>query len=435
MHHIFNVGKAVSSQELVDRKGEIRRLKGCITESGQSAALVGEPRTGKTSLLHYLMAAETRQDLYGEAGARLRFQYLDAQALGGGFDAPKFWGLALMPIEELVKSEPGLQPAYGIACQEKFGTFVLERLFTQLQVAGWRLVLLVDEFDSILHLPLLNQSEFYGGLRSLASRFSSLSLVIAARQSLSDLNRLTQDFSRAGSPYFNIYQQIDLGAFKEKDALELLARGEAHFSRGDKTYLLRLAGGHPFLLQAAASALWSAYEDGEKDARLRYQQAGKDLFQQAAPTLQDTWRLWPPEMKKAFTIIALDNLPRLLGERKFDLDALIKSLADYTPELRSLETRGYIAPDAGPPGTGAPSGYAIQAEVMLWWLAEELIQALRRQDDLGAWLRAEGWEGLLKRGEKDALLKAARDAGNLLKPGLDALIKAAAERLGKVVAG
>jgi len=260
------------------------------------------------------MTPETQPALYGEQPLKLCFQYLDAQTLESGFNAAKFWDRALQPVAELAQVEPGLLASYETCRQEDFGTFVLERLFTQVHAAGWRLVLLLDEFDTILHHPGLNQAEFYGGLRSLASRLDSLALVIAARQPLGELNRATADFSRMGSPYFNFLQEVALGAFQERDALALLARGNERFTRKDYTYLKQVAGGHPYLLQAAASALWETYEDGERNAQKRYTQAGRALFQQAAPTLQNTWFLWQPEMKKAFTIIALDNLPRSLGE-------------------------------------------------------------------------------------------------------------------------
>ncbi|MBN1450260.1 MAG: AAA-like domain-containing protein [Anaerolineales bacterium] len=427
----FQLGSTVSVGALVDRSREIRQLVSGITNCGQSAALVGEPRIGKTSLLRYIMSKETQKALYGESAGKLRFQFMDAQTVGGQFDAPKFWELALIPIAELAQQVSDLQAAYRTSRLEKFGNFVLERLFTQLQAAGWRLVLLLDEFDMVLQHPVLNQSEFYGGLRSLASRYESLALVIASRQSLSELNHATQEFSRMGSPYFNFLQEINLGAFKEKDALALLAQGEEYFTKQDIKYLRRVAGGHPFLLQAAALGLWDVYEDEESDAKLRYEETGEFLYHQAKPVLKDSWRLWAPEMKKVFTIVALDNMPLLLGrEREYDLNALLKNLPNYTPELRILEARGYMLPDAQLLG-----GWGIQAEVMLWWLAEELIQALRKGDELGSWLQAEGWDGVLKHGEKEALVKASRKVGGLLKGGVEFLIRAAAEGFAKGMTG
>lgn len=431
MNNPFQVGSAVTPRSLVGRGRELRRLAGGILNGGQSAALVGEPRTGKTSLLGYLMAAETRQELFGEGGGKIRFQLLDAQALGAGFAPSAFWERALASLAEVVKQDATLQSAWRTCRLEKFGTFVLERLFAHLQAAGWRLVLLLDEFDTVLHHPALNQAEFYGGLRSLASRYESLALVIASRQSLSDLNRATQEFSRMGSPYFNFLQEIDLGAFKEREALALLAQGGACFTRQDIKYLRRVAGGHPFLLQAAAQALWDAYDEAEGDAQARYRQAGDYLLHQAQPVLEDAWRLWTPEMQKAFTILALDNMPLLLGQRReYDLNALLQSLPDYAPELRILEARGYICPDAQLPG-----GWGLQAEVMSWWLAEELTQALRQGDELGGWLQAQGWEGLLKRGEKAALVRAGKKVADFLKGGVEVFIRTAAEGLGKGVTG
>jgi hypothetical protein len=431
MNNPFQVGSAVAPSALVGRGRELRRLAGGILNGGQSAALVGEPRTGKTSLLGYLMAGETRQKLFGEGGGQIRFQFLDAQMLGAGFDPSAFWERALAPLAEAVKQDETLQSAWRTCRLEKFGTFVLERLFAQLQAANWRLVLLLDEFDTVLHHPALNQAEFYGGLRSLASRYESLALVIASRQSLNDLNRATQEFSRMGSPYFNFLQEIDLGAFKEKEALALLAQGEVYFTRQDIKYLRRVAGGHPFLLQAAALALWEAYEEGEENAAIRCRQAGDYLYRQAQPVLKDAWRLWTPEMQKAFTILALDNAPLLLGQRReYDLNALLASLPDYAPELRMLEARGYICPDAQLPG-----GWGLQAEVMLWWLAEELLQALREGDALAAWLQAQGWEGLLKRGEKETLTRAGKKLADFLKGGVEVFIRTAAEGLGKGVTG
>ncbi len=191
------------------------------------------------------------------------------------------------------------------------------------------------------------------------------------------------------------------------------------------------AGGHPFLLQAASLALWEAYDAGEGNAQARYREAGDYLFHQAQPVLKDAWRLWTPEMQKAFTVVALDNMPLLLGQRReYDLNALLRSLPDDAPELRALESRGYICPEAQLPG-----GWRLQAEVMSWRLAEELRQALRQGDELGAWLQTQGWEGILKRGKKESLSRAGKKISDFLKGGVEVFIRTAAEGLGKGMTG
>jgi hypothetical protein len=79
-------------------------------------------------------------------------------------------------------------------CQENdFGCFVLERFLAQMELTVWQLVLMLDEFDVLLHHPILNCAEFFGGLRSLTSRSrGALALVIASRRPLTSLNEATQ---------------------------------------------------------------------------------------------------------------------------------------------------------------------------------------------------------------------------------------------------
>lgn len=427
MPNPFTFGSPVQPSALCGRRRELRRLVGRLTQQGQSSALVGEPRSGKTSLLHYLMSPQTRANLYASAGETLRFVYFDALTLGAHFSPAQFWERALEPVREIAPKTSPLESALRTCQIEHYGNFVLERLFTRLQEAGLTLALLLDEFDALVELPAFQQAEFYGGLRALASRYASLALVIASRQSISSLNRRTQEFSRSGSPFFNIMDEIFLGPLTEKECAELLACAGERFSPQDQRFLLSVAGGHPYLLQAAASALWEACEDEISDPAARWKAAAEALYIQARPTLEDTWRLWTPETKKAFTILALDQFPLLLGEKQFDLSALLKELPNYQPELRELKQRGFIREDPSLAG-----GWAVTAGILLWWLADEWLAALRQQDDLVTWLGNQGLEGgLLKTGERKQLSAAAKKLGALLQGGLATLIQSAAKGYGE----
>jgi hypothetical protein len=380
--------------------------------------------------LRYLSAPEKRAELYGDLAPRLIFQYIDATTLGSAFTQTQFWWLALASLAENLNeiNLPAVTSAYEICKSEGFGVYNLEKLLAQLHAAGWRLVLLLDEFDNLLTHPVLNKSEFYGGLRSLASRYDTLTLITASRQPLEKLNEATQEYSRMGSPYFNFMRQIALGALTEKETMLLLARGEPHFSRADKDYLYYIAGGHPALLQAAANALWEVSEDGEPNRQIRWETAARDLLEAARPLLSNTWRVWTPETRKAMAIIALDSIPRLVAGKEFDLEALLASFPAYSPEVDELKKRGFLetAPETR-------TGFRLQAQVMLWWLASELIRATRPQDgkDLGQWLQDQEWEGLIKGEEKSQLNKALTALGGLLKTGGEAFIKASAEGFAK----
>ncbi|GAB4580354.1 MAG: hypothetical protein Fur0022_30940 [Anaerolineales bacterium] len=433
----FLHGNPVPPSHFTNRTRDLRRLVN-RTITGQSTAVVGEPRTGKTSLLEYLRAREMQAELYGHNAASLIFFYMDSHLLGPEFTQSQFWQNALSPLYDQIIAGKGentrIAQAYRICVENQFGNFVLERLFGLVEQAKFRLVLLLDEFDTLLHHPILNSAEFFGGLRSLASRSrGALIMITASRQSLSVLNRETQEINWSGSPYFNFLDEIVLGPFDERSVSQLLMRAEDRFNAEDYQFLARVGGGHPYLLQVAASALWEAYEE-ESDAFQRRKYAGEELFDNAAAILTDTWRLWSKEMKKAFTVIALGHSSLMVG-KSFDVGELTRELPALAPEVRTLLKQGYITEDAG-----YAAGYRIRPEAFLWWLSEELIRTVREGGPSSEvafedWLRVQEWDGLVKTGEKEQLNKAARALGGVLKDGIQTFIKAAAEGVAKGLTG
>lgn len=56
MPNPFFYGNPVSPDQFIGRRREVRRITGRIVNQGQSTAVVGEPRSGKTSLFLYLSA-------------------------------------------------------------------------------------------------------------------------------------------------------------------------------------------------------------------------------------------------------------------------------------------------------------------------------------------------------------------------------------------
>lgn len=317
MPNPFYYGGPVPHDKFLGRQRELHRIVSRLTNRGQSTAIVGEPRSGKTSLLLYLSAPETRAAIYGTEGERrLIFSYLDAQTLGEQFTPAQFWEHVLQPLyeQEIAPApESPLAKRYAVCHEEGFSTFALERLLNQLEPQGKRVVLLLDEFDLILHHPRLNCAEFFGSLRSLASRSrGALALVIAGRFPLSRLNTSTQELSRTGSPYFNFLSEVPLGPLAQKDVTLLLSQGADRFTSDDIRFITALAGGHPYLIQVAACELWDAYDEGPTSPQACRQHVAEHLYSEVALTLADTWRLWPPEMRCAFTAAALQHLNTLL---------------------------------------------------------------------------------------------------------------------------
>jgi hypothetical protein len=428
MSNPFFCGDPVLSNQFIDRRRELRRIAGRIVNQGQSTAVVGEPRSGKTSLLLYLSAPETRDGLYGSAGKQLFFSFLDSHALGDDCDQAQFWKSALQPFYEEVicpAADPGspLPQAYRTCRENSFGTFTLEKLLAQVNATGWRLVLLLDEFDVLLYHPQLSCAEFFGGLRTLAMRSrGALALVTASRRSLTDLNRDTQQYSRTGSPYFNFLDEITLGSLPDKYVTELLCRAGDRFTPADRRFIVRVAGGHPYLLQAAASELWEAHAEGQDDPHERWQQVGQSLYGKATMILDNTWRLWSPATRKAFTIVALADVSEMLEQRRFFELPLTRDKRNVGRELRALAKQGFVSENKT-----SPVGWRVRPQAFLWWLVDEIVRTVRDETSFEDWLQKQELGFLLTRREKEQLDRVVRGAGELLKDGAATFIEAAAK--------
>ncbi len=438
MPNPFFYGNPVSTDQFIGRRQEIRRITSRIINLGQSTAVVGEWRTGKTSLLLYLAAPETRTDLYGADSEHLLFAFVDAERFGSQFNQAQFWEYALRPLQEQVVAhnvDLSLTQAYQLCREHSFGDFDLENLFARMSQIGWRLVLMLDEFDSLMYHPILNSAEFFGSLRGLAScSRGALALVTASRRSLANLNDVTRQISRTGSPYFNFLDEITLGPFSDRAIAELLRRAGDRFTKEDRRFILEVTGGHPYLLQLAASALWNAYEENQGDPDRRRQQAGQDFYKKAMLTLGDMWRHWSPQTRKAFTAVALAHIDSpehredLLRHQRFNVQHLLRDMTSFQSELHSLERHGFVAQDANIPG-----GWRVRPGAFLWWLAEELGRTERHEMPFEEWLKAQELEGLLTRGEKQQLDRAARSITDLLKGSVNTLIQAAAKGAGEAM--
>jgi len=424
MNNPFFYGSIVEPTQFLNRRKPLRRTISRILNQGQSTAIVGEPRMGKSSLLDYLIFPQNLKDLYGKDADRFFFNLIDVQMLGGQISQAQFWEKALEPIAQgIIQQNPGTSLAqhYEICQQNHFGTFTLEKFLKQLRQDDWRLILLLDEFDLLLHHPVLNSAEFFGSLRALASRSrGALAVVTASRQSLTTLNIDTQEFNPTGSPYFNIFAEVNLESFTNKDIEKLLNRAGSHFSVEDKKFIKLVAGGHPYLLQVAASAMW---EEKNNESPQEYHLAvGKRLYRETKFHFSDTWQFWAPEIRKAVTAIALIQVPDLLDTRDFLTSEFIHSLPDFAPEIDYLKTIGLVIQDEQVLGE-----YRITQAALLFWLTDELLRIVRDDTPFEQWVERQQFVGLLTKNEINHMSKAAQFVNGLLQHGATTLIEALAK--------
>jgi hypothetical protein len=418
----FIYSRSVQPDEFVGREPELRRLFSRLA-TGQSTAIIGLPHVGKSSLLNYVMDPARRKALFGDEFKHDIFQILDAQMLRSVKSQTEFWEQALGAVAaglspDAAKSLAPLRPVYEMARENKFGTFVLEQLFNEAKVKGIRCMLFLDEFDDLLSHPVLNSAEFYGSLRSLASRSQGLVLVLGSRRDVEQLNTLTQTINPHGSPYFNVFTQITLKTLTEPAFLELLGRAGTQFQTMDVDYIRAVSGRYPFLAQAAAAKLWEANEDGLRDYD-RYEYAGRELYSEARQHFADTWRVWPNEFRRAITTVALAQIPDLVGNHTFGRGELLKSLDDFAPELETLEDLGLL--------TQVDEGWIVTQGAFLWWLADELKRNVRNDTEFKSWLQAQEMDGLLTMQQKESLSRTTTTILSQLGKGASTLIESFAK--------
>jgi hypothetical protein len=430
----FVYGRAVNPAEFYNYKREIRRIIGRM-QRGESTAIVGQPHTGKTSLLNMVMERAVQREVLGAPLEQTILRYIDSHMLGQAFTQNEFWDHVLAPVTLHIQDE-NIQDLYAIAQENHFGAFTLEKLFTGLQNVGWKVVILLDEFEALLTHPVLNSTEFYGSLRSLASRFSSLALIIATRHLLDDLNVDTQKLNPHGSPYFNIFIEQRLGALPQNAAEELLKQAGSRFDKADLQFVLDVSGRHPFLLQLTAVLLWDYEPQTAGEGKMvRYEAVANELYEQTAAHFNDTWRTWSNAERKVVTAIALTQIPQLVEGHDFKWEALIDDLDDFSPELRGLEKDGTVVKT----DYDETTGWAITQQALLWWLADLIKREVRDDKAWDQWLEAQEFGAVLTKQERERFDNAAKTVRTTIGRGaatlIESFIKGLTEGWAKAITG
>jgi len=431
----FFYGNPVSADKFIGRHREQRKIISRLLNQGQSSAIIGDPRVGKTSLLNYLANETTRNSLYGDKSDQWHFSQVDLTMLEAQCTHAQFWEHVLTPVREHAEkdSDSHLAKCYCDCSGKNFGNLALESLFSSLRKAGRRLVLLLDELDDLLHHPALNTSEFFGGLRSLSSLSQgAFTIIFTSRKSLAELNASTQKLNPTGSPFFNIFSEITVGPLSESDTEELLLSAGDRLTDLDRQGIRTLAGNHPYLLHAAAHALWDTYEEGAIDhPEERHHHVLKQVCRELNSFFLETWETWRPEIRKTFTVVAVSHQTHLLKKKDFFNfnKSFLKGIADWKPELDELEVRGWIRPNSDFQG-----GYCLNSQIMLIWLADELGKIGRDNQLFESWLQDKGIDGaFLSVNEKKLFTKTVIDSARTIAQPAISIFSAVAQEMTKML--
>jgi hypothetical protein len=200
-----------------------------------SVSLVGDRRSGKTSLLGFLKKAAQKQP--GLIPLSIDMQTLPEQTSDGFYT---------MLTRSLIRAGE-LPPNHGPLSYLDF-----EELLQGLTASGRWMVLFIDEFDTVARDRRF-ALEFFDNLRSCAS-VMPLTLVIASVAPLSAVAHA----ALYGSPFFNIFNLERLVPLSLVEAQGLIHRS---FESGQRLAaiseeIISLGGCHPFFLQSACACAY-----------------------------------------------------------------------------------------------------------------------------------------------------------------------------------
>jgi hypothetical protein len=304
----FRYGNPVPPEHFVGREDVVRTLFSRI-HNGESTAIVGQPHSGKSSILRYIADEGVYSRWLGEP--RYAFVEINCHLLSESYQPADFWKQVLNRAAG-ANPDPGVQTQLHVVERNDFGSFTLKGLFEVLGRVGIRVVLLIDEFDVLLHHPNFNKAEFFGALRALAIQTDGLAIVTSSRLSVSEMNRRSLAINPLGSPFFNNLIEVRLSSLRPSEIDQLidqaLANAGVRFTAKERAYIARISGRHPFLVQVACAALFEAVAQGLSSSK-RYTEVDRVVQDRAADHFGDVWRHLENDVRRVMLLLALAELP------------------------------------------------------------------------------------------------------------------------------
>ena len=234
----------------------------------QNAAIIGQRRSGKTSLLNYLRRITTTPTIQLRPGQKAdwlphpetyRWIFVDFQDVRMA-SRERLLGYLLESMQLPVPHPCDL---------ENF----MDRFCGQVKIPT---IILMDEVGvGLQRCPELDDG-FWESLRALATNQAdgNLAFVLSTPESPIDLAHHTGH----SSPFFNIFgYTTTLGPLKEPEARELIASSPIPFSEEDTAWIVEHSGGWPILLQILCRERLFSLE--EEDLSDDWQEEGLEQIQ------------------------------------------------------------------------------------------------------------------------------------------------------------
>nr|MBA2395840.1 ATP-binding protein [Ktedonobacteraceae bacterium] len=260
------------------RQNTIRRLYASMRDR-QCISLVGPRRIGKSSLL----GALTSREVLARFGYVLDEQvlaYVDtsAQPLQSYEDLLEYISGQLVAQNQARLSSLRRQPKRDV---NQFRQFLED-----IKALGLYPILLLDEFESIAGARQF-ELPFFSFLRSQAN-VGMISYITASKDSLNKVCHV----DLVGSPFFNIFSALKVGALTSDETRELIMvpaeKAGVPFNSAEVAWIVDMAGHHPFFIQRACHFLFEA-KSLRLHARLDLQAIEQQVYAELLPHFDYAW--------------------------------------------------------------------------------------------------------------------------------------------------
>jgi hypothetical protein len=395
----FTYGNPISDpRRFFDRAHEIELIFSRLRNAEfESTSLVGERRIGKTSVLNHLSDRDVRRRYDLNPGTHM-FVYVDLQLISAEITPARLWQHWLRQMGRVCQDPVVHQAIDDIRQQDALDNFALADLFDIIDEKSQYVVFLLDEFEKVTENPNFGTDFFYG-LRSLAIQHH-LALVTSSRR---ELIELCHSEAIRSSPFFNIFANVNVSLFTEDQARELIETSlestGVRFEVDIIELIYRMAGLHPYFLQAAC---YHAFESYRRPLPMldRAQYIADRLYQEASPHLANYWHTSDEYEKIVLTVLALLERRGRAGDQRFDMSDLREYYTRSDQTLARLEKRGLI--------TEHDDGYKLFSAAFSDWIALEITDITNDTQTYDEWLR-------LNRSTFDKLSATARqEIGQIL---------------------
>ena len=267
----FRYGEVVTKSDFCARPELIKRLRSHL-EAGHNSVILGERRTGKTSLIfESVRRLRGLRLLYAQFWAVKSVEDVAVRLLRGitSMRARKSWlekiGRTLSHLRPTIEFDPASgQPSVTLAPGTKLTPSGLDAVFDLIEEISnnQRMAVALDAFQDIRDVP--DATAVIGAMRARIQRHSRVPYVFAG-SIRHDMEKIFRDPS---SPFFKSLRNIDVGPIERETFQAYLDKkfrsGKRHVSNEAYDQISLLSEENPSDVQQLCASIWDTTETGSE---------------------------------------------------------------------------------------------------------------------------------------------------------------------------